>query len=87
MAEGVIARYGVGARIGGGPEVNDRKRAREDNPSGPSTKRRTGSTVKKEEMSVNARAQRIQALRVSRVDQSVLHAVATDKLFVLYRPN
>jgi len=63
MAEGVITRYGVGARIGGGSEVNDRKRAREDNPSGPSTKRRTGSIVKKEEMSVNARAQRIQALQ------------------------
>lgn len=68
MAEGVITRYGVGARIGGGPEVNDRKRAREDYSSGPSTKRRTGPTVKKEEMSVNARAQRIQALQVSRVN-------------------
>jgi len=63
MAEGVITRYGVGARIGGGSEANERKRAREDYPPGPSTKRRTGSTVKKEEMSVNARAQRIQALR------------------------
>jgi hypothetical protein len=80
MAEGVITRYGVRARIGGGSEVNDRKRAREDNPSGPSTKRRTGSIVKKEEMSVNARAQRIQALQVSRVNESVLQAVAPDKL-------
>jgi hypothetical protein len=64
MAEGVITRYGVGARIGGGGfDVNDRKRAREDYSPGPSTKRRTGSTVKKEEMSANARAQRIQALQ------------------------
>ena len=73
MAEGVITRYGVGARIGGGgSDVNDRKRAREDYSPGPSTKRRTGSTVKKEEMSANARAQRIQALQVSRVNYSVL---------------
>src|SRR6266566_5323672 len=63
IAEGVITRYGLGARIGVGPEVNDRKRAREDYSSGPSTKRRTGSTIKKEGMSVNARAQRIQALQ------------------------
>ena len=70
----MIAGYGVGARIGGGEsnDANDRKRAREDYTPGPSTKRRTGSTVKKEEMSANARAQRIQALQVSRVNQSVL---------------
>jgi hypothetical protein len=68
MAEGVITRYGVGARIGGGgSDANDRKRAREDHCSpGPSTKRRTGSTVKKEKKSANARAQRVQALQVSR---------------------
>jgi hypothetical protein len=82
IAEGVITGYGVGARIGGGPEANDRKRAREDHSSGPSTKRRTGSTVKREEVSVDARAQRIQALQVSRVNYSVLHAVAPDKLTV-----
>jgi hypothetical protein len=67
MAEGVITRYGVG-----GPDANDRKRAREDYSPGPSTKRRTGSTVKKEEMSANGRAQRIQILQVSRVNYSVL---------------
>jgi hypothetical protein len=76
MAEGVISSYGhgVGARIGGGgsDEANDRKRAREDYSPGPSTKRRTGSTAKKEEMSANARAQRIQDLQVSRIDRSVL---------------
>jgi hypothetical protein len=72
MAEGVITRCGVGARIGGGSDANDRKRAREDCLPGPSTKRRTGSTIKKEEMSANARAQRIQALQVSRVNYSVL---------------
>jgi len=68
MAEGVIPRYGVRDRIGGGSEANDRKRAREDHSPGPSTKRLTRSTVKKEEMSVNARAQRIHALQVSRVN-------------------
>ena len=68
MADGVITGHGVGARIGRGSEVNDRKRAREDFSPGPSTKRRTGSTVKKEEVSANARAQRIQALQVSRVN-------------------
>ncbi len=68
MAQGVIPGYGVGARIGGDSDVNDRKRARDDGSPGPSTKRRTGPTVKKEEMSVNARAQRIKALQVSRVN-------------------
>jgi len=63
MAEGVVTGCGVGARIGRGSEANDRKRAGEDSSPGPSTKRRTGSTVKKEEMSADARAQRIQALR------------------------
>jgi hypothetical protein len=75
MAEGVISSYGhgVGARIGGGgSEANDRKRAREDYSPGPSTKRRTGSTAKKEEMSANARAQRIQDLQVSRINRSAL---------------
>jgi hypothetical protein len=82
MAEGVITGYGVGARIGGGSEANERKRARADDLPGPSTKRRTGSTVKKEEMPVNARVQRIQTLQVSRVNQSVLHSVAPDNLSV-----
>jgi hypothetical protein len=82
MAEGVITRYGVGARIGGESVANDRKRAREDNSPGPSTKRRTGSTVKKEEMSANTRAQRIQALQVSRGQLIGSNAVAPDKLTV-----
>jgi hypothetical protein len=77
MAEGMITRYGVGTRIGGAgsdseSDANDRKRAREDFSPGPSTKRRTRSTVKKEVMSADARVQRIQALQVSRVDPSVL---------------
>ena len=67
MADGVITGCGVGARIGRGSEPNDRKRAREDFSPGQSTKRRTGPTIKKEEVSANARAQRIQALLVSRV--------------------
>ena len=79
MAEGVITS--VGARIGGGSEANDgnSKRAREGHSPGPSTKRRTGSTVKKEELSAKARARRMQALQVSRVKQSVRHAVAPDR--------
>jgi len=68
MAEGVISGHGVQVGIGGGSEANDRKRAREGDSPGPSTKRHTGSTVKTEEMSVKARAQRIQALQVSRVN-------------------
>jgi hypothetical protein len=82
MAEGVITRYGVGARIGGGSKANKKKRAREDCSPGPSTKRRTRSTVKEEEMSVNTRAQRIQTPRVSRVNQWVLRAVAPNNLSV-----
>jgi hypothetical protein len=57
----VIAGY-----VAGGSEVNDRKRAREDGSPG-SSKRRTGSSVKKEDISA-ARSQRIQALQVSRVN-------------------
>ena len=69
MAEGVITGYGVGTRIGGGgSDANDRKRAREDRYSpGPSTKRQTRPTVKKEK--------RIQALQVSRVNHSVNHSI------------
>jgi len=61
MAQGVIVGYNIGAGISGGSEVDDRKRAREDGSSGPS-KRRTGSSIKEEELSDDARAQRIQAL-------------------------
>jgi hypothetical protein len=83
MADGVIARYGVGAGIGGGgSDANDRKRAREGYSPGPSTKRRTGSTVKKEEMSATSRAQRIEALQVSGVNFRFCNAVAPDKLSV-----
>jgi hypothetical protein len=63
MAQGVITKHGVEAEINGGPEVNNRKRARKDGSPGPS-KRHTASTVKKEEISANSRAQRIQALQV-----------------------
>jgi hypothetical protein len=65
IAEGVITGFGIRAGNGGGFKANERKRdTREDDSPGPSTKRRTGSTIKKEEMSVNARAQRIQDLQV-----------------------
>jgi hypothetical protein len=63
----VIAGQGVGAEISGGSKVKNRKRAREDGSPGPS-KRRTGSKVKKEEISDDDREQRIQALQVSGVN-------------------
>jgi hypothetical protein len=65
MAQGVITGHDVRTGISRGSEVNDRKRVREHGSPGPS-KRRTGSTIKKEESSADARAQRIQALEVSR---------------------
>jgi len=61
MAQGVITAVGVGA----GSEVNGRKRARADGSPGPSTKRRTGSTVEKEEMSANDRTRRMHSLLIS----------------------
>jgi hypothetical protein len=67
IAQGVIAGRGVGAKISGGSGVNDRKRAREAGSAGPS-KRRTGSTVKNEEVSDDDREQRIQSLQVSNVN-------------------
>jgi hypothetical protein len=70
----VIIEHDVGARIRGESvsEANDRKRAGEDGSPGPSKRRtpRTQSTIKKEYIAgsaANARAQRIQALQVSRV--------------------
>jgi hypothetical protein len=77
MAQGVITGHGVGAGISGGSEVNDKKRAREGGSPGPS-KRRTGSTIKKEEISDDARAHRIQALQVSRVNWWFLYSVTPD---------
>ena len=76
MAQGVIIGHGAGVGIGRGPEVNDRKRAREDGSSGPS-KRHTGSTIK-EEIPADAREQRIQALQVSMDNQGLLHLVEPD---------
>jgi hypothetical protein len=67
MAQGVITGHGVRAGIDKEPQVNDRKRAREDGSPGPS-KRHPGPTIKREEISADARAQRIQALQVSRVN-------------------
>ena len=68
MAQGVIIEHDVGAGTSGGSKVNNKKRVRDDGSPGPS-KRRTGSTVKKEEISANARrAQRIQDLQVSRAN-------------------
>ena len=67
MAQGVIIGHGVGVGTSRGPEVNHRKRARQDGSSGPS-KRHTGPMIKKEEIPVDARALRIQALQVSRVN-------------------
>ena len=69
MAQGVIIGHDVGTEMGGGFEVNDRKRVRENGSPGPSkkTKRSTGSPIKKEEISADACAQRIQALQLSGV--------------------
>jgi hypothetical protein len=61
MAQGVIP---VPIGISGGSGFNDRKRAREDELPGPS-KRHATSSVKNEEASTSARAQRIRDLRVS----------------------
>ena len=66
MAQGVIIGHDVGTGMSGGSEVNDRKRARENESPGPS-KRRTGPTIKKEEDSDDVRRQQIQVLQVSRV--------------------
>ena len=71
IAQGVIVGCGVGAVISGGSEVNNRKHAREDGSADP-YKRRAISSTKKEEVSVNAHAQRIQALLVSRIVQWLL---------------
>jgi hypothetical protein len=67
MAQGVISGHDVGAGSGNreGSKVKDRKRAREDGSSGP-FKRRTRSTVKKEDTSVLT--QQIQTLQVSGAD-------------------
>lgn len=61
MAQGVIP-VPIGTSSGSG--FNDRKRAREGELPGPS-KRHAASSVKNEEMSAPARAQRIRDLRVS----------------------
>ena len=70
----MIIERDVGAGIRGesASVANDRKRAGEDGSSGPSKRRasRTRSTIKNENIAgfaANARAQRIQALQVSRV--------------------
>jgi hypothetical protein len=65
MAQGVIPGRHVDAGTGGVSEFNDRKRAREGGSPGPST-RRPRRSVKNEDMSGHARAQRIRALQVSR---------------------
>jgi hypothetical protein len=70
MAQGVIPRHDVTAGIAGRFEVNDRKRTREVELSGPS-KRNAAPTVKKEEISATARAQRIRDLQVSRSAKSL----------------
>jgi len=65
MAQGIIAGQDVPVRTSEGPRINDRKRTGEDALPGPS-KRRAGSTIKNEDMSATARAQRIRDLQVSR---------------------
>jgi hypothetical protein len=64
MAQGVIPGRRVDAGTGGASEFNDRKRAREGGSPGPST-RRPRRSIKNEDMSAHARAQRIRALQVS----------------------
>ena len=66
MAQGAIVEHDVGTGISEESEVNDRKRAREDESPGPS-KRRTGPTIKREEISDDVRRQRIQVLQVRTV--------------------
>ena len=66
MAQGVIIGHSVDAGISGGSEANDKKRVRDDDGSPGPSKRRTGPTVKSEEDFADTRAQRIQALQVSR---------------------
>lgn len=61
----MIPGHDVAAGTSGRSRINNRKRTREDELPGPS-KRRPAPTIKKEEMSVDARAQRIQDLLVSR---------------------
>jgi len=65
MAQGVIPGEDVPVRTSEGPRTNERKRTREDALPGPS-KRRAGPSIKNEEMSGTARAQRIRDLQVSR---------------------
>jgi hypothetical protein len=65
MAQGVIAREDVPVGTSERPRINDRKRTGEGALPGPS-KRHAGSTIKNEDMSATARAQRIQDLQVSR---------------------
>ena len=77
MAQGVIVGHDVGTGISEESEVNDRKRARDDESPGPS-KRRTGPTIKKEETSDDVRRQRIQVLQVSRAIEWLLRLVVTD---------
>jgi len=62
MAQGVIPGRRVDAGTGGASEFNDRKRAREGGSPGPST-RRPRRSIKNEDMSAHARAQRIRALQ------------------------
>ena len=64
MAQGVIPGGDVPVGTSEGPSINDRKRTG-DALSGPS-KRRSESTVKIEDMSATARAQRIRNLQVRR---------------------
>jgi hypothetical protein len=66
MAQGVIVGHNVGTGISEESQVNDRKRTREDESPGPS-KRRTGPTIKREEISDDVRRQRIQVLQVRTV--------------------
>jgi hypothetical protein len=65
MAQGVIAEDAP-VETREGPRINDRKRTGEDHDAlpGPS-KRRAGSTIKIEDMSATARAERIRELQVS----------------------
>ena len=78
MAQGVVTGHDVrdGNENYEGSEVNNKKRARGDGSPGP-YKRRTRSTVKKEDIS--ALGQQIQVLQVSETNQLLLlHSVAPD---------
>jgi hypothetical protein len=67
LAQGIIPQYNVAVTTSEGSKINDnsKKRTRDDVLLGPS-KRYTVPTIKKEDVSVDVRMQRIRDLQVSK---------------------